>query len=224
MRAIDVMVHDVVTVRLETDLAEAVKLMVEHDVSALPVVDAENNLVGILSEADLVHRVEIGTEKHRPWWLEAVTGPSTLAQEFAKSHAEKVGEIMTSDVVSVAEDAPLAKIASLFERKRIKRAPVTRDGKLVGVVSQSNLVQALASVVGRMDQHDETDRQIRLELLSRLGEQSWTDFGSRNITVSDHVVHLWGLVGSPAEHKALLALAQSIPGVSRVSDELIPAY
>ena len=224
MRANDVMVHDVVTVGFETDLAEAVKLMVEHDVSALPVVDAENNLVGILSEADLVHRVEIGTEKHRPWWLEAVTGAGTLAQEFAKSHGEKVGEIMTSDVVVVAEDTPLAEIASLLERKRIKRVPVTRDGKLVGVVSQSNLVQALASVVGRMDQHDETDRQIRLELLSRLGEQSWTDFGSRNITVSDHVVHLWGLVGSPAEHKALLALAESIPGVSRVSDELIPAY
>ena len=155
---------------------------------------------------------------------EAVTGASTLAEEFAKSHGKKVGEIMTSGAISVSEDTPLSEIATLFERKRIKRVPVVRDGKLTGIVSRSNLIQALATVVGRMDQHDETDRQIRLDLLSRLQEQKWTDFGSRNITVSDRVVHLWGLVGSEAERKALLALAEGVPGVSRVSDEMIPAY
>ena len=224
MRAIDVMVRDVVTVRPDTDVAEAIKLLEEHDVSALPVVGAGGNLVGVLSEADLIHRVEIGTEKRRPWWLEAVTGASTLAAEFAKSHGKKVGEVMTSGATSVSEDTSLSEIAALFERNRIKRVPVVKDGKLVGVVSRSNLVQALASVVGRIDQHDEGDRQIRLELLSRLQEQTWTDFGSRNITVADGVVHLWGLVGSEAERKALLALAESVPGVSRVCDEMIAAY
>jgi signal-transduction protein with cAMP-binding, CBS, and nucleotidyltransferase domain len=113
---------------------------------------------------------------------------------------------MTSGVVSVSEDTPLSEIAALIERKRIKRVPVVKDGKLVGIVSRSNLIQALASVVGRIDQHDETDRQIRLDLMSRLRQQSWTDFDSRNVTVSDRVVHLWG------------------PGVSRVADEMIPAY
>jgi len=224
MHAVDVMVRDVVTVRSDTDVADAVELLSQHDVSALPVVDEAGNLVGILSEADLIHRVEIGTEKHRPWWLEAVTGASTLAEEFAKSHGKKVREIMTSGAISVSEETPLAEIAALFERKRIKRVPVVKDGKLVGIVSRSNLIQALASVVGRMDQHDETDRQIRLDLLSRLQEQSWTDFGSRNITVSDGLVHLWGLVGSEAERKALLALAESMPGVSGVADEMIAAY
>lgn len=196
MRAVDVMVRDVVTICPDTDVAEAIRLLAEHDVSALPVVDPEGNLVGVLSEADLIHRVEIGTEKHRPWWQETV----------------------------VSEDTPLSEIATLFEHKGIKRVPVVKDGKLVGIVSRSNLIQALASVVGRMDQHDETDRQIRLELMSRLQQQSWTDFGSRNVTVSDGVVHLWGLVGSQAEHKALLALAETVPGVSRVADEMIPAY
>jgi CBS domain-containing protein len=224
MRAIDVMVREVVTVRPDTDVADAVKLLAEHDVSALPVVDGEGNLLGILSEADLIHRAEIGTEKHRPWWLEAVTGASTLAEEFAKSHGKKVGEVMTSGAISVSEDTPLSEIAALFEQKQIKRVPVVKDGKLIGIVSRSNLVQALATVVGRMDQHDETDRQIRLELQSRLQQQSWTDFGSRNITVSGGVVHLWGLVGSEAERKALLALAENVPGVARVSDEMISAY
>ena len=223
MRAIDVMVHDVVTVHPDTDVTEAIKLMSVHDVSALPVVDAAGNLVGVLSEADLIHRAEIGTEKQRPWWLEAVTGASTLATEFAKSHGKKVGEVMADGVISVAEETPLSEIAAIFERKRIKRVPVVKGGKLVGIVSRSNLIQALASVVGRMDQHDESDRQIRLDLLARLQEQKWTDFGSRNVTVSNRVVHLWGLVGSEAERKALLALAESVPGVSRVSDEMIPA-
>ena len=159
MRAMDVMLHDVVTVRPETDFAEAVKLLSEHDVSALPVVDAENRMVGILSEADLIHRFEIGTEKTRPWWMEAVTGAGVLAEEFAKSHGEKVGEIMTPEVVSVTEETPLAEVAALLERKRIKRVPVTRDGKLVGIISRSNLVQALASVVGRMDQPKDSDHQ-----------------------------------------------------------------
>jgi CBS-domain-containing membrane protein len=131
---------------------------------------------------------------------------------------------MAPSIISVSEDTPLTEIAALFERKGIKRVPVVKDGKLVGIVSRANLIQALATVVGRMDQHDETDRQIRLELMSRLREQSWTDFGSRNITVSDHVVHLWGLVGSEAERKALRALAEGVPEVSRVADEMIPAY
>jgi CBS domain-containing protein len=224
MRAIDVMVRDVVTIRPDTDVAEAVKLLAEHDVSALPVIDAAGSLAAMLSEADLIHRVEIGTEKHRPWWVEAVTGTSTLATEFAKSHGKKVGEVMTTGVISVAEDTSLSEIATVLERNGIKRVPVVKDGRLGGIVSRSNLIQALASVVGPIDQHDESDRQVRLELLAQLQEQKWTDFGSRNVTVSNRVVHLWGLVGSEAERKALLALAVSVPGVSRVSDEMIPAY
>ena len=224
MRAVDVMVRDVVTVHPETDVADAIKLLAERDVSALPVLDDVGNLVGMLSEADLIHRVEIGTEKRRPWWQEAVTGASTLAADFAKSHGKKVGEVMAGGVISVSEDTPLSEIAALLERKGIKRVPVVKDGKLVGIVSRSNLIQALASVVGQIDQPDETDQQIRLDLVSRLQQQSWTDFGSRNITVGNRIVHLWGLVGSEAERKALVALAENVPGVSRVADEMIPAY
>ena len=224
MLASDVMVRNIVTVHPDTDVADAIKLLAEHDVSALPVLDDAGNLVGMLSEADLIHRVEIGSERHRPWWVEAVTGASTLATEFAKSHGKKVGEVMATGVISVSEDTPLSEIAALFERKRIKRVPVVKDGELVGIVSRSNLIQALASAVGRVDQHDETDRQIRLELLSRLKDQKWTGFGDRNVTVGNRVVHLWGLVGSEEERKALLALAEGVPGVSSVSDEMISAY
>ena len=226
MKALDVMVRDVVTVKPDDTVAEAVRLLAEHDVSALPVVDDEENVVGVISEADLVHREEIGTDKHRPWWLEAVTPASTLAEEFAKSHGRRVDEVMSTDVVSASEDTPLGEIATLLERHRIKRVPILRSGKLVGVVSRSNLIQALASSKPPTSSGagGDTDRKIRLELMDRLGDQDWTDFGERNVIVHSGIVHLWGLVGSQDEHKALLALAENVPGVVSVSDEMIPGY
>jgi CBS domain-containing protein len=226
MKALDVMVCDVVTVRPDDSVAEAVRLLAEHDVSALPVVDNDDNVVGVISEADLVHREELGTEKHRAWWLEAVTPASTLAGEFAKSHGRRVNEIMSTDVISAAEDTPLGEIATILERYRIKRVPILRGGKLVGVVSRSNLIQALASsrTPAAAGSGADADRKIRSELLDRLGHQDWTDFGERNIIVNSGIVHLWGLVGSQEEHKALIALAEGVPGVVGVADEMIPAY
>jgi CBS-domain-containing membrane protein len=223
MKAMDVMVRDVITVKPDTDVAAAIKLLVEHDISALPVVDEDGTVVGVLSEADLVRRTEIGTEKQRPWWLEALTPGSVLAEEFAKSHGRRVSEIISPHVVSAPEDASLGEIATLLEKHRIKRVPIIKDGKLVGIVSRSNLIQAMASSL-QPDPTAEADRRIRLELLSRLSNQKWTDFGSRNVIVSGGVVHLWGLVSSPEERTALVALAEGVGGVVGVSDEMIPSY
>jgi len=225
MKAMDVMSRDVVTCRPDDEVAKVVKLLAERDVSALPVVDDSGMVVGVISEADLMRREEIDTGKHRPWWLEAVTPGITLAKEFAKEHGRKVDEIMSDTVVSASEDTSLGEIATLLEKHRIKRVPILRDGKLVGIVSRSNLIQALASSSHVQAGGDAPgDRSIRLELLDRLDGQAWTDFGSRNVIVRDGVVHLWGLVGSEEEHKALVALAEQVPGVKGLSDETFPAY
>jgi len=224
MNARDVMVHDVVTVGPDEDVAKALQLLVDHDISALPVVDGERHVIGIFSEADLLHRQQIGTEKHRAWWLEAVTPASVLALDYAKSHGRKVAELMSVDVISADEDKSLSELANILEKNRIKRVPILKDGKLVGIVSRSNLIQALASAPSQPENDQLADRGIRSAILARLAEQSWTDFGERNIVVTNGVVNLWGLVGSPEEHKALLALAESVPGVREVSDEMIASY
>jgi CBS domain-containing protein len=224
MIAADVMVRNVVSVKPDDAVGEVVDLLLGRDISAVPVVDDQNKVVGILSEADLIHRQEIGTQKAHHWWIEAVLPASKLADEFAKAHGQRVYEIMSADVVTAAEDTPLGEIAALLERHRIKRVPIVRDGKLAGIVSRSNLIQALASAIPHADGPTATDRQIRLDLLDRLAHQKWTDFGETNIIVKDGVVHLWGLVCTPAERKALAALAQEVPGVVSVSDEMIPSY
>jgi CBS domain-containing protein len=224
MIASDVMVGDVKTVGPGTSVAEVARLMAQNDLSALPVVDDLGRLVGIISEADLLRREEIGTEVHRPRWMEAMTPATTLAAEFARAHGKQVKELMSEDVITATEDTPLAEIAAILERRRIKRVPITRDGALVGVVSRANLIQALASAKLEPAETLDQSRAIRQELLSRLEAQSWTDFGGRNVIVSEGKVHLWGLVGSAAERKALIALAEGVPGVTGVIDEMIAAY
>jgi len=219
------MVRNPITVGPDDSVGKAINLLAEHDISALPVVDGAGEVVGILSEADLVRREELATDRRRPWWLEALTPATTLAEEFAKAHGRKVHEVMSDHVVSASEDTPLAEIASLLERNRIKRVPVLRGGKLVGIVSRANLIQALATQrVAQEDGSVLSDRDIRDKIQDALATQKWTDFGSRNITVQDGVVHVWGLVGSPEEHKALLALIEGVGGVLGISDETIPAY
>jgi CBS-domain-containing membrane protein len=224
MKAMDVMVHDVVTVKPDDDVHHAVTLMIARDVSALPVLDGAGKVVGILSESDLMRREEIDTDKRRPWWLEAITPAATLAHDFAKSHGQKVREVMSEKVVSAGEETSLRDLAQLLEKHRIKRLPILRDGKLVGIVSRANLVQALATVPWPANGPADADRDIRAMLLDRLKGQKWTDFGSRNVTVREGVVHLWGLVGSNDERKALLALAEEVPGVKSVCDETIQGY
>jgi len=224
MKAMDVMVRDVITVGPNASVAEVAQLMAEHDVSALPVIDDDRRLVGIVSEADLLRREEIGTAIHRPWWIEAMTPAATLAEEFARSHGKRVWELMTENVITATEDTPLAQIAAMLERSRIKRVPIVRDHELVGIVSRGNLIQALASAGVAADEGPDMNRTIRQELLSRLKQQAWTDFGTRNVIVTGGEVHLWGLVGSEAERKALVALAEGVPGVVGVVDEMIPAY
>ena len=225
MKAVDVMVRDVVTISPDADVKEAIKLLAEHDISALPVVDTDGSVVGIISEGDLIRREEIGTEKRRPWWMEALTPASTLAEEFAKSHGRRVAEVMSTHVVSAGEETPLGEIATLLEKHRIKRVPIMRRrqaGRHREQV-QSHPGRRLPAP-RRPTATPRRTARFRLELLSRLGTQPWTDFGSRNVIVTGGMVHLWGLVGSEDERKALVALAEDVPGVIRVSDEMIAAY
>jgi CBS domain-containing protein len=221
MRAMDVMTTSVVAVPPNATIADAAKLMLERRISGLPVIDAKGKLVGMVSEGDLLRRVESDTERRRPRWLELFAANSTLAAEYVRSHAKRVADVMTEHMVTVREDTPLAEVADILESKRVKRVPVLRDGKIVGIVSRSNLLQAVASgAAAAAAQPGKDDRGIREAVVKELGKRKWADPIETNIVVNDGVVHLWGFFVTDAERKALRAAAENVPGVRAVEDHL----
>ncbi|SPB15568.1 HPP family protein [Caballeronia novacaledonica] len=223
MQARDVMTSPVVSVSPDTKVHELARLLVQHRISAAPVVDEEGQVVGMISEGDLLHREEIGTEKRsrRSWWLDMLG--SDGAADYIKSHASTVGEIMSREPICVNEETSLADIAAVLESRHIKRVPVLRDGRLVGIVSRSNLVQALASALAVEPSPNAlaSDADIRAMLMGDLTGRGWA-FPGRNIVVRDGVVHLWGTVWSRDQLDAMRIASESIPGVKRVEDHTIP--
>ena len=227
MRAMDVMTSEVLTVDENASVPAVAKLLAERGISAVPVVDKKNRVIGMVSEGDLLHRVETGTERRGSWWLEMMASTNKLAGDYIKSHSGKVKDVMTRDVLSVAETTPVADIAVLLETNRIKRVPVVRDGKLVGIVSRANLVRALAMTIdGQASGTEADDRSIRDKLLAELKEQSWAEVSPANVTVKDGVVHLWSSYLSEQEKRALVVAAENTPGVRRVEDHMrpVPTY
>jgi len=223
MRAADVMMSEVITVGEDASVQEAARLMAEHGISAVPVVDRDKRVVGMVSEGDLLHRAETGTERRRSWWLDMVVSANQLAGEYVKSHSGCVKDVMTRDVISVTEETGVADIAILLETNRIKRVPVLLDGRLVGIVSRANLVRALAMTINERPSGAEADdRAIRDRLLAELKAQKWAEVSPANITVKDGVVCLWSSYYSDQEKRALVVAAESIPGVRRVEDHMRP--
>jgi CBS domain-containing protein len=227
MRAMDVMTSEVITVDENASVTAVAKLLAERGISGVPVVGSDNQLIGMLSEGDLLHRAETGTEHRRSWWLEMMASTNQLAGDYIKSHGAKVKDVMTRDVISVTETTAVADIAVLLETNRIKRVPVIRDGKLVGIVSRANLVRVLAMTINEPANGTEADdRTIRDKLLAELKAQRWAEVSPANITVRDRVVHLWSSYLSEQEKRALVVAAENIPGVRRVEDHMrpVPAY
>jgi len=219
MKAKDVMTTKVATVGPDMPVNAIAALLLERHISAVPVIDDDRRILGIVSEGDLMRRGE--TERRPSWWLAAFSNAEELAREFTKTRGIRAKDVMTREVLTVTEETPIATIAELLEKRRIKRVPVVRDGRIVGIVSRADLLRALAvQDIKPMVPVTQDDRVIRDQLLAVLKREPWADTHLLNILVSDGVVHLWGLVGSDAEQKALRVAAETIPGVRGVEDHL----
>jgi CBS domain-containing protein len=220
MKAKDVMTSPVVSIEPDASIWQAVRIMLQRHISGLPVIDQKGALVGIVTEGDFLRRVETGTQRRRPRWLEYLIGPGRLADEYTRAHGRKVSEIMTADPLTVREDTPLDEIVRLMEKRQIKRVPVVRDQQVVGIVSRANLVHALASCARDIRPASAGDRAIRDRIVAELASQSWAPVALVDVQVRDGVVELWGMITDERERKAIVVAAENAPGVKAVNDHL----
>lgn len=218
MQAKDFMTTAVATVQPEATVQDIAKLLLARRISAVPVIGADGTVVGIVSEGDLMRRPETGTERHSSWWLTLLDSSEERALDYVKSHGGTAGDVMTRDVKTVGEDASLEEIAETLERHNIKRVPVLRDGRLVGIVSRVDLLRGLvarqaAPAVTASD--EELKKQVEAAIL-----QAGAGFAFLSVVVSGAVAHLWGSVGSEVEKRAAGMAAEGVPGVKSVRNEI----
>jgi CBS domain-containing protein len=220
MKAKDVMTSPVISVEPDASMWQAVRIMLQHRISGLPVIDKEGRLVGMVSEGDFLRRAETGTQRRRPHWLEFLLGPGRLADEYTRSHGRKIQDIMTPDPVTVTGDTSLEEVVRTMEKRRIKRLPVVHDNAVVGIVTRANLVHALAGVARELMPTTANDEAIRARLLAELTKEPWAPVGLINPVVRNGVVELWGTITEERQRQALITAAENVPGVKAVRDYL----
>lgn len=221
MKAADIMTGSPITVKSDSTVMEAVRLMLQRKFSGLPVVDDAGKVVGIVTEGDLLRRAETGTQRRRPRWIEFFVGPGRLATEYAHACGHRIDEVMTQPVLTITEDRPLDEIVNIMERHQIKRLPVVRDGKLVGIVSRANLLRALASVARETKPASVDDAAIRASLLRELERQPWAPTSLIDVVVRNGVVHLWGTILDERQRQGIRVAAENTRGVKAVEDHLV---
>ena len=224
MQAKHVMTQEVITIRSASTVAEIADLLLKHRISAVPVVDDSDRVIGIVSESDLMRRID-ETARHGSWWLRLFVGAETPA-EYVKRHGRRAEEVMTRDVISVAPETPLGEIAHLLERRHIKRVPVVNEtGRLIGIISRANLLQGLA-VTKPLPGVQPSDEALRKQVAQALKAAPGFVSTGVNATVTDGKVELWGVVMSDDEERAARIAAESVEGVRAVETNLgrMPSY
>ena len=219
MRAHQIMTRPVFTVLPEATILEAANLMLARHISGLPVVDAAGKLVGIVSEGDFLRRSEIGTQRKRSRLLNFILGPGQAATDFVHEHGCKIAEIMTPDPVTISEDTPLEAIVALMEKNKLKRLPVTRGGRVVGIVSRANLLQAVAHLARQIPDPTADDDHIRNRIIDALSKNNWCPNGL-SVIVRDGIVNLGGVITDDRSRQAAIVCAENIAGVKKVHDHL----
>lgn len=221
MKAKEVMTRDVVSVDPNATILQAARLMLQHHISGLPVIDKAGKLVGVLSEGDFLRRQETSTQPRHSRWLEFIMGPGRIAAEYTHSHGSKVSEVMSGEVKTCGEDATLEQIVELMERHRIKRVPVVRANKVVGIVTRSNLMHAMVSMARTAPAAAKDDGTIREAFLVEMQKEKWAPASMVNAVVNHGVVELWGVIVDERQRQALKVAAENIPGVTGVKDHLV---
>lgn len=220
MLAKEIMTTNVACAKADQSIHDVARILLERSVSALPVVDNDGHLIGVISEGDLLRRVETGTERKQSWWLDMLVSNEEKSRDYLKSHAVHVRDVMTKDVITIEEDTPVSEIAGIIEENRIKRVPVLRGERLIGIVSRADIIRVLAVRHVPVTAPAEDDLALRESVLSAIREVDGRSSAYINTLVKDGVVHLWGLAQSRAHKDALQVAVENIPTVTALQNHL----
>ncbi|MER9371103.1 CBS domain-containing protein [Mesorhizobium sp. M0491] len=223
MQADAIMTMPVVGIDPSASIAEAAELMLSKKISGLPVIRSDGMLVGIVSEGDFLRRGELGTQRRRPRWLEFLVSPGKAADEYVHAYGRRIEEVMSQDVVTASPSASLGEVVELMTRHHVKRMPVLDGGKLVGIITRSDLLRALLSVLPDRVPAVIDDEQIRQNIIADLATQKWAGNDLINVTVEDGAVELSGAIFDERERQAAIVVAENVPGVKAVKDNLFCA-
>jgi CBS domain-containing protein len=224
----EIMTRDVVTVTPATSIQSVAKLMADHGISGLPVVDDDRHVVGIISEGDLIirqqppDRVLHEQSPRRPWWRGFFDDAEGLAREYRKVVGTTVGEVMTRAVVSISPVFGVETAASILHARGFRRLPVVRDGKLVGIISRGDLVRALAAAVPATEAR--SDAELVEAMKARLAVEPWPSTPGFVVHAKRGVIFLWGMVPTAAEKAALETMARGIEGCAGVENDLVTRH
>jgi CBS domain-containing protein len=216
MRVHEAMTADVITVGPGVSVREAARLMSDHGVSGLPVVDTDGRLLGLITEGDLILRQAAPRAKH--WWQSFLTDSETLAREYQKARGVTVGEVMTRAVVSVHPALPIEAAARIMQDRGVRRLPVVRDDRLVGILSRGDLIKVIAAEPVRMVMA--SDGALARTMRDRLEAEPWTPIGIV-VEARDGVIRLSGVAATDTERSALESMARAIPGCHGVDNHVI---
>ena len=220
MRAHQIMTRQVITATVDTPIAEAAGTLLAHHISGMPVVDGKGKLVGIVSQGDFMRRAEIGTQRRRPRWLKILLGPGREAADFVHERGRKVGEVMNDRPITVSEDATLEEITATMEKNDIKRVPVMRGDGMVGIVTRTNLVQAVLDLAREVPDPTADDDHMRDRIYAAIEKNDWKPFGL-GVVVRDGIVHLSGIITDERSRQATLVATENVSGVRKVHDHLV---
>ena len=220
MRAKQVMSRLVHTIPADASVYDAAQVLLNAGISAAPVVDADGRMIGIVSEADLMYRTEIGTVPGKSWLQRLLSDDAVLARDYIRSHSHRVADVMTKNVVTAEETTSLGDVAALMQRHRVKRVPILRDGKIVGVVSRANLLQGLLAREPLPSEDVAADETLRASVTAELARHGWASNLPTNVVAQNGTVHLWGYVDNSAVRDAYRIAAENVRGVKRVENHM----
>ncbi len=220
LTARDLMTPDVVTVPLATPVLAIARLLAERGISAVPVLGEHGDVMGVVTEADLIRRLAGEAEKPASWFRALFVNPGEEAERYARTHGLRAADVMTEEVVSVTGDTTAGEIAALMEERGIRRVLVVEEGRLKGIVSRADLLRAL--VAEPQEVADCSDDRIRRAVLALMRRQPWVDSFHTLVEVKDGVVEFHGFMRDEGVKRGLRVLAESVPGVRAVRDETMP--